>query len=763
VGARAVVGTTAFSRTPLVAGYGRNVRTTTNKDGSANGFDHLLANLGNLNIFQTGVTPNNQTLFTTTIAFAPVAYFTNLGTGLRQAKVTEIQYLYMTGRARTGENLIVITRDSGSGTRNAVMNSCGIDPSWGVGENVGGFSNSSSQDLAGPNFLPGNKGGSSRADGTVRNTRLGISYSGAERAVNSSIVSGGRAELLDIQMNHLGGTGYFRPNLQAILQNTTAESWLIGGPASLVSIGDPRSAPVAKGGDVLNTNPDMRNVEAAAFINNITRSIEGFSTVPGNVANVGMPGEYIATLLIPVAGQERIQAPEQPTSWVTNLGYLPSLQNYLLNLLNPPSVLENPVFNNGNFGSITLNGDNPVRTSSIVYSDTWDPTVTTVRHITQGGTSQGNANGDTLSRNRIAGDGNGDGLRNTSDIRDLLLAWQDRQNRNTAGVSTTPWNAPNGTGPITGASGTDACIEVLFDFNNDGSYARTWSGTAWVANFSDVRYFADGLAIDAVTGSLDRELGFGVVDTQWLSITGSDGNFFNTTLATPKSYAAGDARGDVIGSTGNVARGWAPVGADGAVNGFDIDYVYDQFKTNAFVTDGVANWSNINEAVGFDLSCDMDGDLDVDQDDACVLVTGILGTVFGDANLDGVRNGLDVTIVNTNLGLPGGWAQGDFNGDGNVTSADLAIANGTSNPCAPPCRPDLTTGAIAGQPGYGVPNGTLNNDDFFYFLTQYAAGNLAVVDLTTGAIPGQPGYGIPNGIINNDDFFFYLTLFAAGC
>jgi hypothetical protein len=79
------------------------------------------------------------------------------------------------------------------------------------------------------------------------------------------------------------------------------------------------------------------------------------------------------------------------------------------------------------------------------------------------------------------------------------------------------------------------------------------------------------------------------------------------------------------------------------------------------------------------------------------------------------------------------------------------------------CPPDLTTGSIPGQPGYGVPDGVLNNDDFFYYLNQFAAGNLAIADLTATAIPGTPGYGIPNGILNNDDFFFYLTLFAAGC
>lgn len=31
------------------------------------------------------------------------------------------------------------------------------------------------------------------------------------------------------------------------------------------------------------------------------------------------------------------------------------------------------------------------------------------------------------------------------------------------------------------------------------------------------------------------------------------------------------------------------------------------------------------------------------------------------------------------------------------------------------------------------------------------------------AIPGAPGYGVPDGFLQNDDFFYYLTLFATGC
>jgi hypothetical protein len=79
------------------------------------------------------------------------------------------------------------------------------------------------------------------------------------------------------------------------------------------------------------------------------------------------------------------------------------------------------------------------------------------------------------------------------------------------------------------------------------------------------------------------------------------------------------------------------------------------------------------------------------------------------------------------------------------------------------CHADLTAGASASQPGYGVPNGVLNNEDFFYYLSQFATGNAQIADLTTGAIPGQPRYGVADGQVSNDDFFYFLTLFAGGC
>jgi hypothetical protein len=79
------------------------------------------------------------------------------------------------------------------------------------------------------------------------------------------------------------------------------------------------------------------------------------------------------------------------------------------------------------------------------------------------------------------------------------------------------------------------------------------------------------------------------------------------------------------------------------------------------------------------------------------------------------------------------------------------------------CPADLTTTANPAATGYAVIDGVLDNEDFFFFLQQYADGRLGVADVTTTAMQGQPGYGVPDGQLSSDDFFYYLTLFAGGC
>ncbi|MCW5753191.1 MAG: hypothetical protein KIT24_00620 [Phycisphaeraceae bacterium] len=79
------------------------------------------------------------------------------------------------------------------------------------------------------------------------------------------------------------------------------------------------------------------------------------------------------------------------------------------------------------------------------------------------------------------------------------------------------------------------------------------------------------------------------------------------------------------------------------------------------------------------------------------------------------------------------------------------------------CAADFTTSSDPNDPSYGVPDGVLDQSDFFYFLDQFVAGNLAVADLSGSTDPNDPGYGNPDGVLDASDLFYYLDLFALGC
>ncbi len=67
------------------------------------------------------------------------------------------------------------------------------------------------------------------------------------------------------------------------------------------------------------------------------------------------------------------------------------------------------------------------------------------------------------------------------------------------------------------------------------------------------------------------------------------------------------------------------------------------------------------------------------------------------------------------------------------------------------CPADLTGSANVDDPEYGLVDGVVDADDFFYFLDRFVAGDLEVADITG------------NGVIDADDFFAFLDLFVLGC
>ncbi len=705
---------------PGQAGYGTHARASVNASGTGAGAgqDYRLPSLTSgattYNLY-TGVPAqaNANTLFDSPVASVPVAVLTNFGTGMTSIRMTEMQHLMTTGRLPSGENLTMVTRDVGSGTHNIFANAQGVDPSYAVGENIGLETTDNAKNLVGANYQPGNKGGSGQMENTVRNTRLGIGYSGAERGINNGWLATNRLELLGIinDANGYGGVSAVRPTLSNILHNAPATGYQLIGLETFITVGDPKGESVADGGLGLTT-PKLRNPHAAAYVNNITQSIAAFNADPGSDQTVFMPGEFLAANFVLASATDFVHPASSPRTLVSNPTFNQSLQDYIFAQI-PASV-----YTNSKYASFALNGTGnvPQRTTGVVYSD---GVAGGANYINQAGAAV-SYNADLALRNKFAYDFNGDGQRTPADIADMLRAFRQRN----GGPA---WTAPDGSGltqaqgGISGALGTTAVIEILGDGNNDGTFNR-----------ADVRYAADGLFMyngtygivagsdgaDALNGlHVDRKQAFTAVDNEWFTLTGSL-NFFNTMLATGTAYTAGASRADISGAAGTTP-GYAPVGSDGAVNAADLDYILKQFvasrnpalpdRPGNHVPAGGANWTVLSQATWVDLSADMTGDLIIDQNDVNE-VLAILNTVVGDYNLDGVYDQADRDVLAAHFGQPG-WANGDSNGDGVANVYDL------------PCKLDYNL------------DGSLNPDDLGDFITDYFTQSPSVA--------GPAGYAFP--------------------
>ena len=631
---------------PTSDGYGLNDHTSSwlcGVEGQPNELVDLERNcaplLGGRRLNTNTDNPDENTVFDTTVAWSPVAFVANRGTGLENVKATELQHLYVTGRMPGGENLAVATRDAGSGTRNAAMNPLGIDPSWGVGDHAGLFTESTPPTNLGACHQVSNCGGSSIIENAVQQRRLAVGYSGLagpSRAANDAFV--GRYEVLNVMNDHVGGTQYVRPTIDTVLDNADANTgYRIGGSQTLVSRGDP-----------FETDPlqitYMNNQAAADYIRNIVASIEQFDpNLPGNEADQS-PAQFLATRFFLDQGVDRVPTQTDPENFVPTPGFNQQLQNFIRGhiFLIDPVNRDTPAY-----GFASAAGLVPTRNAGS-YTDggTKD-----YLYNVNGAPQPPIAGGKKLAeRNRAQGDFNHDGLRDVRDVVGMMEALTDPLNYE-QGV-----NWPGDPGDQTA---NVVIAHVIGDFNGDGNF-----------DAMDARYFADGLALDSADHKLDRKAGFTQVDQAWAALTGDD-NYFDTVLASGKAYEPGDSRGDVAGvvdELGNpvFSKGATPIGSDGVVDGRDIDYVRANF----------GDWSDLDQAAAMDLSADMNGDLVVNQADVDEVVEEILCTLPGDADLDGEVTNADVAIVQGNLGQAGGWEEGDFDGDGVVDNDDLTTAQG---------------------------------------------------------------------------------------
>jgi len=116
-----------------------------------------------------------------------------------------------------------------------------------------------------------------------------------------------------------------------------------------------------------------------------------------------------------------------------------------------------------------------------------------------------------------------------------------------------------------------------------------------------------------------------------------------------------------VGGTPGTGQVRGDVNQDGVVDARDIDRLYAEIAAST-------------PALRFDLT--RDGQ--VDQLDLDELVQNILGTDYGDVNLDGKVDRTDLNTVFGQFTGPAGsgksWASGDLDGDGDVDNLDLNVA-----------------------------------------------------------------------------------------
>ncbi|MFO0837312.1 MAG: CHRD domain-containing protein [Phycisphaerae bacterium] len=654
-----------WDRKPGQTGYGTNPELTLgdpagNQNGESTNLPSLTRACG-VTLNTNTVSPDNRTIYDTGIAYSPVTPIENRGVGIATFKATDLQYLLISGRLSSGENLFAAVRDVGSGTRNAYSNSLGVDASRANGDKVGRRINVDTRTRLGPFHQVSACGGSGIIETAVRSNRLCVGYTGVagpSRAVADTY--SGQYDIPSVINNHIVSASItpVRPTLDAIIFNSSdTTGWRIGGIQTLTTIGDPDANRAITDPLYNSAALPLARQDPADLINNIVSSIVQFTQNPSLPANDRTAGELLGRQFFLTAAVEALPASADPESYLPN-ATVPTLVSFVQanNELRATGPTPTPTYQQINPGTgllAPLRQTNPTGPDypGNLYNDgstgssyTYKDRSGVLRNIA--------ATGILSSRNKLAGDLNRDGARSAGDVAKLVELVNLVTDANPANDYDFEFPATYAAGP-TGTMVDDVIVPwVMGDINGDGN-----------VNKRDVRYFCDGLAM--VSGVLNRKTGFTNADNASLAL-GGPLNYFGTTLVRPDSsvvaYSAGASRLDVAGGA-FITRGSEPEGSDGTVNCVDATYIFNN----------AGDWANPNDAQRIDLSADMNGDLKVNGLDIAELYIALN---VPDFNLDGVVNESELGILLGNWQTAQNYCGGDANGDGVVNESDLGILLG---------------------------------------------------------------------------------------
>ena len=640
-----------WNRKPGQPGYGLSDPNTIEANGSAlKSLERTDPNGQPVSLIAGGAV-GPDTIVDTPLAWVPIAVIANHGVGIESMSVSELRYYFLTGRGQNGLNLLVGTRDAGSGTRNGFNNSLGIDPSWGRGDNRDPKWKDNPSGYVGPNSKWTNSNSSSRLEDATENKRLLIAYTGLmDDSKAADHFDEGAVEIVDVIFDNLGGTAPVRPSIENVVVNGDPNNgYTIGGPETLAHRG------TYQPGDPFM----MANGAAAAYVRNIAGSIQNYVSNPGDPDDFGTPGQKLASnfILQDALDSAPLDDPNlgvDPEHFVPNTTQVAALKQ---------DTLDYTTFYPGSGQTLAAYGSRfetglgyaPRRVPGIYtdgayaseeYNDAWGGLVT---------------DGSGLpTANEIQGDFDFNGVRDLNDLVGMLacippLAVLDPNDA----LSAAPFIAAQNTWALAQTGKTDnlghtigasnpVIPAIIGDLNADGNFDK-----------EDVRLFADGLYVDG--DCVNRGAAFTQVDTVF------GGNFFGTVIASGAPYAAGDSRADVAGS-GNANPGAEPLGQDGVIDMTDIDYI----KAN------YGDWSDLDRAILMDLSCDMNGDCVVDGADVAEVYC-IMGAL-GDMNCSGAVDAFDIDPFVTALLNPAQYQlayptcdvlQADINKSGNVDAFDI--------------------------------------------------------------------------------------------
>ncbi|MFO0895371.1 MAG: hypothetical protein U0574_10515 [Phycisphaerales bacterium] len=644
--------------------------------------------------------PDANTVFDEQLCWVPIAPIANRGVGKPAYSISEIRHLFVTGRLPSGENLVVATRSIGSGTRNAFMNTAGVDPSYGMGENLSAQWGTTSQAWIGPGHKTSNAGSSGLIEETVKYSRLAVGYTGlagAGRAADDA--SHGQYEIPGVIFDDQGGLRPVRPTIEASMINCDPNTgYRLGGFETMVTRGSVNQDNQAA--------PDyMTNQVARLYVKNIYQAIADYDGSPLPVSQAEWsPAHYLIANFTLIQGMDCIPSRSDATTFVPNPAFSAAVQGGTL-LATTTVTPEYGSVNAGGFvprritagqpyADEVTTGQNQAFEGSVAYAfktssgaiSTFGPGAADPFQDLDGdgipcGTDPDEscvlADRRLSARNSLQGDFNNDGARNLADVPAMMKAALAPLDFEQDVVPAGGWGGDPGD-----MSEDVVIVHVIGDFDGNGQF-----------DAQDVRYFADGLAMTTGTDAahLDRQAGFTAVDEAWYSLTGN-GNYFGTVVKNPAgvptgTYHAGDSRADVAG--GAPRPGAAPSGANGVVDCADVTYVAQNFGAFADLDQTI----NLAGGKRLDLSADMNGDLVINCEDvaavlaimgvsdlqACGVVANCVSPCPADINGDHVVDGAEIGLV---LGTWGpGTGAADLNHDGMVDGADLGLVLGNWGPC----------------------------------------------------------------------------------